>query len=160
MEKLRSQMVLVVTMINLILTHYFGERTILVYMVVALMGLDVITHLYAHSIGRKDGRKEVIRDLMRILYIKIGMILFILLSLILEIGLKIIIQLVGIKIMDKMILTNLTLAWLFVREMMSNLENLKKAGVEMPSFILQILSRVKVKVDDLTLLEVNKSRNK
>ena len=77
------------------------------------------------------------------------MCFLIVLSLVLDFGLLQLSSTLGITIVSKVIFTALTLAWIFVRELISNLENLQWAGVELPAFIVKALNLAKDKVDQV-----------
>lgn len=132
---------------NLVMINIFGVFAPLLYLVIALMVMDLITRVYAAS-TRKDERAES-RKVMKGLYKKLGLCLLIVLSLILDLGLKEIADHLGIYMTTKIIFTALTLAWLFVRELISNLENLQWAGIELPSFILKAITLTQQRVDQM-----------
>lgn len=155
MSKGKMEAVGLFTMFNMICTNYFGSMAPLLYIVIILMGMDLITRGYAAA-SRTDERlqsKKVIAGL----YKKLGLCFLIVLSLILDFGVKELSESLGITIATKIIFTNLTLAWLFVRELISNLENLQWAGVELPTFIVSALSLAKEKVDSMGDMIVNDS---
>lgn len=147
MERIRQECIGVMGAINLIIMNAFGVFTPLLYVVLLLMLMDLVTRVYAASI-RKDERAES-RKVLKGLYRKLGLCLLIILSLILDLGLKEIANNLGIHIASKIIFTALTLAWLFVREVISNLENLQWAGIELPSFILKAITLTQEKVEQV-----------
>lgn len=156
MSKGKVEVVGIFTMFNMVCTNYFGSMTPLLYIVIILMGMDLITRVYAAA-SRADEKiqsKKVIAGL----YKKLGLCFLIILSLILDVGVKELSVSLGITIATKIIFTNLTLAWLFVRELISNLENLQWAGVELPIFIVRALSLAKEKVDGMGDMIVNDSK--
>lgn len=142
--------------VNVFITGYFGIFTPLLYLVVGLMVMDLITRCYAE--GRKekinketgeDNNKGGIKSkkVWEGIYRKLGMVMLIILTLMLDFGLVQLSQGLGISIATKVIFTALTLAWIFVRETISNLENLLDAGIDLPDFIVKALSIAKDKVD-------------
>lgn len=147
MEKMKQECIGIIGMLNLIIMNVFGAFTPLLYLVLALMGLDLMTRIYAASV-RPDERAESQKVLYG-LYRKLGLCLLIVLSLILDLGLKEIANNLGINITAKIIFTALTLAWIFVREVISNLENLQWAGIELPSFILKAITLTQEKVEQM-----------
>lgn len=147
MERIRQECIGVIGATNLIIMNAFGVFTPLLYVVLLLMLMDLVTRVYAASI-RKDERAES-RKVLKGLYRKLGLCLLIILSLILDLGLKEIANNLGIHIASKIIFTALTLAWLFVREVISNLENLQWAGIELPSFILKAITLTQEKVEQV-----------
>lgn len=147
MEKIKGEIAACLTIFNVIMTQCFGKVTALFWMVMGLMGMDLVTRIYAAGV-RADERIES-RKIMKGLYHKMGLCLFIMLSLILDLGLKEMTQLLGIQVMGKIIFTNVTLAWIFVRELISNLENLQRAGIEMPLFMMKALNKTQDKVETI-----------
>ena len=147
MERIRQECIGVIGATNLIIMNAFGVFTPLLYVVLLLMLMDLVTRVYAASI-RKDERAES-RKVLKGLYRKLGLCLLIILSLILDLGLREIANNLGIHIAGKIIFTALTLAWLFVREVISNLENLQWAGIELPSFILKAITLTQEKVEQV-----------
>ena len=155
MNKIKQETVKLAMAINLVMINIFGVFTPLLYLVILLMMLDLVTRVYAAS-SRQDERAES-RKVMKGLYRKLGLCLLIVLSLILDLGLKEIANHLGIHITTKIIFTALTLAWLFVRELISNLENLQWAGIELPSFIIKAITLTQEKVEQVgqTIVEEN-----
>lgn len=133
--------------INAFLVGYFGVFTPLLYLTIALMILDLGTRCYAA--GRRKDEKVQSKLIMMGIYKKLGMCILIVLALILDFGLIQISNNLGITIASKVIFAALTLAWIFVREFISNLENLNHAGVELPKFLLKALNVAKDKVDQM-----------
>jgi len=147
MEKIKQECIVVATTINLVVMNCFGVFTPLLYLVLILMVMDLVTRLYAAGI-RVDEKVES-RKMLKGLYRKLGLCLLIILSLILDLGLKEITKTLGLNITVKILFTALTLAWLFVRELISNLENLQWAGIELPVFILKAMTVTKERVDKI-----------
>lgn len=159
MDKMKQEFIKLTIAVNLIMMNLFGVFTPLLYLVILLMMLDLVTRVYAAS-SRKDERAES-RKVIKGLYRKLGLCLLIVLSLILDLGLKEIANHLGIHITTKIIFTALTLAWLFVRELISNLENLQWAGIELPSFIIKAITLTEEKVEKVgeTLVKEQKNHN-
>ncbi|MHC1750789.1 MAG: phage holin family protein [Cellulosilyticaceae bacterium] len=137
----------VIAIINMYLTGVFGVFTPLAYLVCGLMVADLITRAYAA--GRRDDEKVQSKKVIEGIYKKLGMIMLIVLSLLLDYGATQLANGLGITITSKVIFTALTLAWIFVREFISNLENLQHAGIELPPFITKALNIAKDKVDQM-----------
>lgn len=145
MERAKEEMIGIATVINLLVMNVFGVFTPLVYMVLVLMLMDLVTRVYAASV-RRDERAES-RKVLQGLYRKLGLCFLIILSLILDSGLKEIAINLGINICAKIMFTAFTLAWLFIRELISNLENLQWAGIELPNFIVKAITLTEEKVN-------------
>jgi toxin secretion/phage lysis holin len=148
MDKVKNYLIGAFTAINIFLGGYFGVFTPLLWIVIVLMVLDLITRIYAAAV-RTDDKPESKKVLVGV-YRKLGMCFLIVLSMLLDFGLLQLAETLGITVVTKIIFTALTLAWIFVRELISNLENLQYAGVELPSFILSALDTAKDKVDQMS----------
>mgnify|MGYP000892165140 CR=1 FL=1 len=148
MDKIKNYLVGAFTALNIFLGGYFGVFTPLLWVVIILMVLDLFTRVYAAAV-RSDDRPESKKVLVGI-YRKLGMCFLIVLSMLLDFGLLQLASTLGITVVTKIMFTALTLAWIFVRELISNLENLQYAGVELPGFILSALDTAKDKVDQMT----------
>lgn len=153
MDKIKGWLIGVFTITNIFLTGYFGAFTPLLWVVLGLMVFDLVTRVYAAAV-RPDERAES-KKVLQGIYRKLGMCFLIVLSLVLDFGLQQISVSLGITIVSKVIFTALTLAWIFVRELISNLENLQWAGVELPKFIVKALNLAKDKVDQVGETIVN-----
>lgn len=142
--------------ITLFLSNYFGVFTPLLLLTVGLMVFDLVTRVYAAAV-RPDERPESKKVLAGV-YKKLGMCFLIVLSLLLDFGLVQLADTLGITIATKIIFTALTLAWIFVRELISNLENIQYAGIELPRFITKALDIAKDKVDQMgdTITNIDK----
>lgn len=147
MENLKTGLVGTLAVINVFLAGYFGVFTPLLYITIFLMMMDLITRAYAASV-REDEKVES-KKVLQGIYRKLGMCFLIVLSLVLDFGLLQLVETLGITIATKVIFTALTLAWIFVRELISNLENLQRAGIELPKFIVKALDIAKDKVDQM-----------
>lgn len=147
MEDVKGWLIGAVALVNVFITGLFGVFTPLLYITLGLMVMDLITRVYAASV-RSDERAESKKVLVGI-YRKLGMCFLIVLSLVLDFGLLQIADTLGITIATKVIFTALTLAWIFVRELISNLENLSWAGIDLPKFITKALNIAKDKVDSV-----------
>lgn len=145
MNDIKNYLVGLFAVANAALVTYFGAFTPLLILVLLLMLSDLATRVYAASI-REDEKVES-KKVFKGIYKKLGMCFLIFLSLVLDAGLKQIAGAVGITIFTKIFFTALTLAWIFVREFISNLENLDRAGIELPSFIVKALNIAKDKID-------------
>lgn len=158
MDKIKNYLVGAFTAINIFLGGYFGVFTPLLWIVIILMVLDLITRIYAAAV-RTDDKPESKKVLVGV-YRKLGMCFLIVLSMLLDFGLLQLAETLGITVVTKIMFTALTLAWIFVRELISNLENLQYAGVELPGFILSALDTAKDKVDQISNTIVNKKEDK
>lgn len=145
MNDIKSILITVFAAVNLFITSYFGAFTPLLAVVVILMITDLITRVYAAAV-RTDERPES-KKVLQGIYKKLGMCFLIFLALLLDYGLVQLTETLGISIATKIIFTALTLAWIFVRELISNLENLAWAGIELPRFIVKALNLAKDKID-------------
>lgn len=154
MDKVKNYLIGAFTALNIFLGGYFGVFTPLLWIVIILMVLDLFTRVYAAAV-RSDDRPESKKVLIGI-YRKLGMCFLIVLSMLLDFGLLQLASTLGITVVTKIMFTALTLAWIFVREFISNLENLQYAGVELPGFILSALDMAKDKVDQISNTMVNK----
>ena len=146
MAKLKNEIMAMGIAVNMICVNLFGKMTPLLYMVLGLMGLDLMTHIYGASISNQMGVES--KKIAKGLYQKIGLCFLILLSLILDYGVKFLGDLLNLKWYRQILFTNLTLGWLFTRELISNLENLQMAGIELPNFILKALNKTKEEVEN------------
>lgn len=147
MEDLKSKIVIIFTAFNMFVANFFGIFTPLLYAVAGLMIADLFTRAYAA--GARDDEKVESKLVIKGIYRKLGMVMLILLSLLLDYGLIQIANTLGIEVATKVIFTALTLAWIFVREFISNLENLNHAGMDLPPFIIKALNIAKDKVDSM-----------
>lgn len=142
---IKSGVVGVLAVIYAFLTSIFGVFTPLLIVTVAAMFADLITRIYA-AIKREDEEVEL-KKVLAGLYKKIGYCLLIILALLLDKALLILAEVLGINIVSKIIFTALVLAWLLVRELISNIANLQHAGIEIPEFLNKVLGIAKDKVD-------------
>ena len=125
---------------------YFGVFTPLLLLTVVAMFSDLITRVYAA--GMSENEKVESKKVMKGIGRKLGMCMLICLTLILDAGLALIANTLNIQVATKIIFTAFTLAWIFVRELISNLENLALAGIELPKFIVKALNLAKDKIDN------------
>lgn len=135
------------TALYVFLSSYFGVFTPLLVLTVLAMFSDLITRVYAACAS--DVEKVESKKVMKGIYKKLGMCMLICLTLILDSGLMLIAETLGINVTTKIIFTAFTLAWIFVRELISNLENLALAGIELPKFVVKALNLAKEKVDSV-----------
>lgn len=145
MDNIKATFIGVFTGINIFLTSYFGVFTPLLVIVSILMVSDLVTRVYAAAV-RRDERVESKKVGVGV-YRKLGLCMLIFLTLVLDRGLIIVADQLQIEIATKIIFTALTLSWIFVRELISNLENLQWAGVELPHFVVAALNIAKDKID-------------
>lgn len=158
MDKIKGCLIGGFAVVNMFFANYFGVFTPLLWVVLGLMVFDLITRVYAAAV-RPDERAES-KKVLQGIYRKLGMCFLIVLSLVLDFGLLQLSATLGITIVSKVIFTALTLAWIFVRELISNLENLQWAGVELPAFIVKALNLARDKVDQVGDTIVNSAEDK
>lgn len=158
MDKIKGCLIGGFAVVNLFFANYFGAFTPLLWVVLGLMVFDLVTRVYAAAV-RPDERAES-KKVLQGIYRKLGMCFLIVLSLVLDFGLLQLSTVLGITIVSKVVFTALTLAWIFVRELISNLENLQWAGVELPSFIVKALNLAKDKVDQVGDTIVNSAEDR
>lgn len=125
----------------------FGVFTPLLILTLLTMFADLITRIYAAAVTPNE--KVESKKVMQGIYKKLGMCMLICLTLILDAGLMIVAKTLGIHIATEIVFTAFTLAWIFVRELISNIENLALAGIELPKFIIKALNLAKEKVDSV-----------
>ena len=147
MQDIKTALTGFFTALYIWLGTYFGVFTPLLVLTVLAMFSDLITRVYAASMSETE--KVESKKVMKGIYKKLGMCMLICLTLILDAGLMLIAETLGINIATKIIFTAFTLAWIFVRELISNLENLALAGIELPKFIIKALNLAKDKVDSV-----------
>lgn len=145
--ELKGVFVVMLTTINIYLSSVFGVLTPLLYITVLAMLADLITRIYAA--GRREDERIQSKLIGKGIYKKFGLCLLIVLALMVDFGLKLIATQLGINIAIKIIFTALVLAWIFIRELISNLENLQHAGIELPKFLVKALNLAKDKVDEV-----------
>ncbi|MDW5298849.1 MAG: phage holin family protein, partial [Sedimentibacter sp.] len=109
------------------------------------MFADLITRIYAARV-RTDEKVES-KKVLDGIYKKIGQCMLIVLALMLDKALLILADVVGINIVSKIMFTALVMAWILIREIISNVENLQHAGIELPSFLVKVLGIAKEKID-------------
>lgn len=145
-NEIKTTLIGVIAVIYAFITNIFGAFTPLLIITLGSMFTDLITRIYAAAV-RPDERPESKKVLVGI-YKKIGMCMLIVLALMVDIALSVMANLIGIKIVSKIIVTALAMAYILVRELISNAENLQHAGIELPSFLVKILGIAKDKIDN------------
>lgn len=144
-NEIKIAIVGVLTVIYAFITSVFGAFTPLLIITLISMFADLITRIYAACV-RPDERPESKKVLAGV-YKKIGMCMLIVLALIVDMTLSLLAGLIGINVVVKIMVTAFVMAWILVREIISNMENLQHAGVELPSFLIKILGVAKEKID-------------
>lgn len=134
------------------LAAYFGVFTPLLILTIISMFCDLVTRIYAAAASETE--KVESKKVMSGIYKKLGMCMLIILTLMLDAGLMLIASTLGINVATNVLFTAFTLAWIFVRELISNLENLALAGIELPKFVVQALNMAKDKIDSTADLNV------
>ena len=84
------------------------------------------------------------------------MCMLIVLALMVDKSLLLLAAILNINIVSKIFVTALVMAYILVRELISNVENLQYGGVEIPSFLLKILGLAKDKIDSTANAIVDK----
>ncbi|QEH68230.1 phage holin family protein [Cellulosilyticum sp. WCF-2] len=152
MNDIKATLTGVVTAIYIWVSAYFGVFTPLLVLTLVAMFCDLVTRIYAA--GSSETEKVESKKVMLGIYRKLGMCMLIILTLILDSGLVLIADTLGINVATKIIFTAFTLAWIFVRELISNLENLALAGIDLPKFIVKALNIARDKIDSAADLNV------
>lgn len=145
MEKIKVTCTCALSSIYIFLNNLFGVFTPLVLITTIAMLTDLLTRLYAVSMrdDEKIESKKVIQGLAK----KLGLCLLICITLTMDAGLMIIAETLNFEVAVHTVFTGFTLAWILVRELISNLENLAYAGVALPQFVVKALNTAKDKID-------------
>ncbi len=144
-NEIKVTLVGVLAVVYAFISSVFGAFTPLLIITLIAMFADLITRVYAASV--RDDEKPESKLVMKGIYKKIGLCMLIVLALIVDKALLIITQAIGINIISKIMFTALVMAWLLVRELISNAENLQHGGVELPAFLVKALGIAKDKID-------------
>lgn len=144
-NEIKITIVGVIAVIYAFLVSVFGAFTPLLIITLGAMFADLVTRIYAACV-RPDERPESKKVLIGI-YKKLGMCMLIVLALMIDIALSVMANLIGINIVSKIMVTAIAMAWILVRELISNAENLQHAGIELPSFLVKTLGIAKEKID-------------
>ncbi len=144
-NEIKVTLVGVLAVIYAFIANIFGAFTPLLIITICAMFADLITRVYAASV--RDDEKPESKLVTKGIYKKIGMCMLIVLALMVDKALLIIAQALGINIISKIIFTALVMAWLLVRELISNAENLQHGGIELPAFLVKALGIAKDKID-------------
>ena len=147
MDNIKATLTGFFTALYIWLGTLFGVFTPLLVLTVVAMFSDLITRVYAAAMSNTE--KVESKKVMQGIYKKLGMCMLICLTLILDAGLMLITDTLGVHIATEIVFTAFTLAWIFVRELISNLENLALAEIELPKFIIKALNLAKDKVDSV-----------
>jgi phage-related holin len=145
-NEIKVGLVGVIAVIYAFIASIFGAFTPLLIITLGAMFADLITRIYAARV-RPDEEVES-KLVIKGIYKKLGMCMLIILALILDKALLILADVIGISVISKIMVTALVMAWLLVRELISNAENLQYAGIELPSFLIKILGIAKDKIDN------------
>lgn len=144
-NEIKAGLIGVIAVIYAFIANIFGAFTPLLIITVLSMFADLITRVYAACV-REDEKTES-KLVMKGIYKKIGLCMLIVLALMIDKALLIIAEALGINIISKIMFTALVMAWLLVRELISNAENLQHGGVELPAFLVKALGIAKDKID-------------
>jgi phage-related holin len=144
-NEIKAGLVGVIAVIYAFIASIFGAFTPLLIITLGAMFADLITRIYAARV-RPDEKVES-KLVIKGIYKKLGMCMLIVLALLLDEALLILADVIGISVISKIMVTALVMAWLLVRELISNAENLQHAGIELPSFLVKILGIAKDKID-------------
>ncbi|NYB73846.1 phage holin family protein [Sedimentibacter hydroxybenzoicus DSM 7310] len=145
-NEIKISIVGVIAIIYAFLANIFGALTPLLIITLIAMFADLITRIYAACV-RPDERPES-KKVMKGLYKKVGLCLLIMLALMVDKALLILASVLGINIVAKILVTALVMAYILVREIISNAENLQHAGIELPTFLIKVLGIAKDKIDN------------
>ncbi len=144
-NEIKATLVGVIAVIYAFIASIFGAFTPLLIITLGAMFADLITRIYAARV-RTDEKVES-KKVLDGIYKKIGQCMLIVLALMLDKALLILADVVGINIVSKIMFTALVMAWILIREIISNVENLQHAGIELPSFLVKVLGIAKEKID-------------
>ena len=144
-NEIKVTLVGVIAVIYAFLANIFGAFTPLLIITLGAMFADLITRIYAAK--KRSDEKVESKKVLDGIYKKVGQCMLIVLALMVDITLSILADLIGINIVSKIMVTALVMAWILVREIISNAENLQHAGIELPSFLVKILGIAKDKID-------------
>lgn len=145
-NEIKAVLVGVIAVIYAFIANIFGAFTPLLIITLVAMFADLITRIYAARV-RPDEEVES-KLVIKGIYKKLGMCMLIILALLLDKALLILADVIGISVISKIMVTALVMAWLLVRELISNAENLQHAGIELPAFLIKILGIAKDKIDN------------
>lgn len=145
-NEIKAGLVGVIAVIYAFIANIFGAFTPLLIITLGAMFADLITRIYAARV-RSDEKVES-KLVIKGIYKKLGMCMLIILALLLDKALLILADVIGINVISKIMVTAFVMAWLLVRELISNAENLQHAGIELPSFLIKILGIAKDKIDN------------
>ena len=145
MEKVKMTITCALSSIYIIINNLFGVFTPLVLITTIAMLTDLLTRLYAVSM--RDDEKLESKKVLQGLAKKLGLCLLICITLTMDAGLMIIADTLNFELAVHTVFTGFTLAWILVRELISNLENLAYAGVALPQFVVKALNTAKDKID-------------
>ncbi len=144
-NEIKAGLVGVIAVVYAFIANIFGAFTPLLIITLGAMFADLITRIYAARV-RTDEKVES-KKVLDGIYKKIGQCMLIVLALMLDKALLILADVIGINIISKIMVTALVMAWILIREIISNVENLQHAGIELPSFLIKILGIAKDKID-------------
>ena len=145
MEKVKVTITCALSSIYILVNNLFGVFTPLVLITTIAMLTDLLTRLYAVSM--RDDEKMESKKVLQGLAKKLGLCLLICITLTMDAGLMIIAETLNFNVAVHTVFTGFTLAWILVRELISNLENLAYAGVALPQFVVKALNTAKDKID-------------
>lgn len=145
--KIKASVVGIVAVVNGLVVGKFGVLAPLLYFVVLMMVMDLVTRIYSAGVNPQDQIES--KKAWLGLYRKFGLCLLIVFCLVLDAGVYQIAATMGIHVVTKVVFTSLILAWIFVREAISIIENLEHAGIELPTFIAKAMKLGEVKVEDI-----------
>ena len=144
-NEIKAALIGVIAVIYAFIANIFGVFTPLLIITICAMFADLITRVYAASV-REDEKPES-KLVMKGIYKKLGLCMLIVLALMVDKALLILAQALGINIISKIMFTALVMAWLLVRELISNAENLQHGGIELPAFLVKALGIAKDKIN-------------
>lgn len=148
-DNLKQTILYSLGLVNMALVSFFGAFTPLLWLVLGAMIFDLISRMYAAGI--RDDEKIESKKVFHGIYSKLGMVMLVILSLVMDAGITIILSLIlglaGIASPKIIAVMPFCLAWIFIRECTSIVENLQHAGIKIPSFITKALSITNTAID-------------
>lgn len=157
-EKLKYAVISITGVLNILMVNLFNGYQSLFYFVVLLMVLDLVTRCYAASI-RKDEKIEDEKFIFG-LKKKLGLVLLIGLSIIIDAGINLVgnvfEEYLNIALPHITAAIPLVLAWLFIKESSSIINNLVHGGVNVPGFLVKMVTSAEESIDNVQEKRNNK----
>lgn len=132
------------TLLLSMISIYFENLAIPIIILTVVIICDYITGMYKSikttGLDSKTGIKGIIKKMFYYILIIVAMVT----DYILATGMS----QVGVTGEYKIIVSVLVTYWLIINEMISIVENLNNIGVPIPKFLSQIISKIKIKVEN------------